>query len=89
MNIANFINIYTYTYVCVYTYTKIKKPKTRCVGVNIKQKNTFSIVKNICRSLCKITEIFVTLENVFFCLIYIYIYIYIYTYTICDKSDSK
>ena len=31
----------------IYIYAKIKKPKTRCVRVNIKQKNTFSIVTNI------------------------------------------
>ena len=28
-------------------YTKIKKLKTRCVRVNIKKKNTISILKNI------------------------------------------
>ena len=31
----------------IYIYTKIKKPKTRCVRENIKQKNTFSILTNI------------------------------------------
>ena len=25
-----------YVYMYIYIYTKIKKPKTRCVGVNIK-----------------------------------------------------
>ena len=59
-------------YIYLYIYTKIKKPKTRCVGGNIKQKNT----KNSFQS----TEIFVTIENVFFCLIYIYMYIFIYIY---------
>ena len=34
-------------YIYIYIYTKTKKPKTRCVRVNIKQKNTFSIVTNI------------------------------------------
>ena len=38
-------SVWIYTY--IYIYTKIKKPKTRCVRVNIKQKNTFSIVTNI------------------------------------------
>ena len=31
----------------IYIYVKIKKPKNRCVRVNIKQENTFSIVTNI------------------------------------------
>ena len=34
-------SLYIYIY---YIYTKIKKPKTGCVRVNIKQKNTFSII---------------------------------------------
>ena len=29
----------------IYIYIYIKKPKNRCVRVNIKQKNTFSIAK--------------------------------------------
>ena len=44
------MHIYIYIYIYtkyIYIYTKIKKPKTRCVGVNTKQKNTFSIVTNI------------------------------------------
>ena len=56
-----------YTCIYIYIYTKIKKPKTRCVRVNIKQKNQFSIVTNIS----------VVLHNLLPC-IYIYIYIYIY-----------
>ena len=34
-----YICIYIHTYIKI--YTKIKKPKTRCVGMNIKQKNYF------------------------------------------------
>ena len=55
----------------------MKKPKTRCVTVNIKLKKKHFQLSH-CRRLCKATEIFVTIENVFFYLIYIYIYIYIY-----------
>ena len=53
MNIYIYINYiyYMYNIICIYIYiymyTKIKKPKTRCVEVNIKQKNTFSIVTHI------------------------------------------
>ena len=36
-----------YIYIYMFIYTKIKKPKTRCVRVNIQYKNTFSIVTNI------------------------------------------
>ena len=54
----------------------MKKPKTRCVTVNIKLKKKHFQLSH-CRRLCKATEIFVTIENVFFYLIYIYIYIYI------------
>ena len=41
------LSIYLFVCLDIYIYTKIKKPKTRCVGVNIKQKNTFSIVTSI------------------------------------------
>ena len=34
-------------YIYIYPYTKIKKRKTKCVRVNIKQKNSFSIITNI------------------------------------------
>ena len=58
--IFSFIYIYIYKYV----YTKIKKPKTRCAGVNVKRKNTFSIVTNIS----------VVLHNLLQC-IYICVYV--------------
>ena len=33
---AIYIYIYIYIFICIYIYTKIRKPKTRCVRVNIK-----------------------------------------------------
>ena len=40
------MSIYIYIYIYIHN-KKIKMPTTRCVGVNIKQKNKFSIVTNI------------------------------------------
>ena len=36
ISFVNAIYIYIYIYICIYIYTKIRKPKTRCVRVNIK-----------------------------------------------------
>ena len=70
MHIYKHINIY------IYIYTKIKKPKTRCVRVNIKQKNQFSIVTNIS----------VVLHNLLPC-ISIYVYEHMYKYTLQVLSE--
>ena len=65
--------MHIYIYIYIYIYTKIIKPKTRCVRVNIKQKNQFSIVTNIS----------VVLHNL---LPSIYIYIYM---NICINTLYK